>query len=61
MYTVSQGTESVEHAERQAAIDDAKERSKAHRGEVTVMDGSGAEVLTYKGGELASYLWDDRK
>ena len=59
-YTVTVANESESHPNRQAAIDAAKERSTNSRGEVTVSDTSGHEILTYRHGELASYLWDDR-
>ncbi len=60
-YTVSIGTESQSFPSREEAIAAAKDRSKQHRGEVTVQGASGAETLTYRHGELTSYLWDDRK
>ena len=60
-YTVTVGSEVEEHPTREAAIAAAKDRSKVTRGEITVSDSRGAEVLTYRGGELASYLWDDRR
>ena len=60
-YTVTIANEIENFPTRVDAITAAKERSKQVRGEVTVQDSSGAEVLTYRGGELASYLWDDRR
>ena len=60
-YTLTVGTETTEIDERAKAIEEAKERSKLHRGEVILTDASGAETLTYRRGELSSYLWDDRR
>ncbi len=60
-YTLTVGTEITELDERAAAIEEAKEKSKQHRGEVILTDSIGAETLTYRRGELSSYLWDDRR
>jgi len=60
-YTVTYSNEQQSFPTRDEAIVAAKDRSKQHRGEVTVQDASGAETLTYRHGELTSYLWDDRK
>lgn len=60
-YTITIGDENKEYPDRQAAIDAAKEESKTARGEIAVTAASGQEILTYRGGELASYLWDDRR
>ena len=60
-YTVTVSNETESFPTRQDAIDSAKDRSKQVRGEVTVADETGHEVLTYRHGELASYLWDDRR
>ena len=60
-YTVTIGTESQSFPTRDEAISAAKDQSRQHRGEVMVQDASGAETLTYRHGELTSYLWDDRK
>jgi hypothetical protein len=60
-YTLTVGTETTEHTGRAESIDEAKERSKLHRGEVILTDATGAETLTYRRGELSSYLWDDRR
>ena len=53
-YTLTVGTETSEIEGRAPAIEEAKERSKLHRGEVILVDGSGAETLTYRRGELSS-------
>ncbi len=60
-YTLTVGTETSEIDGRAAAIEAAKEKSNAHRGEVILNDATGAETLTYRRGELSSYLWDDRR
>lgn len=60
-YSVTVGTDILEYSDRKQAIAEAKDRSRNHRGEVIVADSQGAEVLTYRAGELSSYLWDDRK
>ena len=49
-YTLTVGTETSEIEGRAPAIEEAKERSKLHRGEVILVDGSGAETLTYRRG-----------
>ena len=60
-YTVTIGSESQSFPTREEAVSAAKEQSRQHRGEVMVQDAAGAETLTYRNGELMSYLWDDRK
>lgn len=57
-YTLTVREDTVTYGSRQEAIDAARERSLETRSEVRVEDNEGNEILCFRAGELASYLWD---